>query len=438
MALEFFNIEKMVYDTFISGFVTTSVHQTSLMIYNIMIIPMAVFSVLFYMLALSSVRGDRQVSPGTRITDWPSVTVQIPTYNEPVAIRCARKCLEFDYPKDRMEIIIGDDSTDPKVSRMLDRFAKEVKNVRVVRRGTNRGFKAGNLNNMLAHSRGEIIVVFDSDFTPRKDFLKRVIPHFIRDEKVGCVQVKWGYMNINQNRVSRLASATLMVYHKLLAPLNNRLGVSLLFGTGQAIRKDLLVRMDGWQEGSLTEDVEFSIRTLKAGYRTLYMSNYEVPGEVPFTISGFAKQQKKWAYGNARAFMQHARWILFGKRFSFMQKSALVFTLTGYVSAPVLVLFTLLGLISFFSGVPEPINVMRFTTQTLQILLISSGFLAAMLAALKKEKSIRMGLSVFGASLTIGFLVSVNVFEGILRALSGRRMDWYMIRKLGNENLIAA
>ena len=436
MVLEFLSVERLIYEVFFSSLVTTSVHETSLMIYNLMIIPMAFFSVLFYLLAMSAIRDPGTGSFLTRVKEWPSVTVQIPTYNEPVAIRCAKKCLEFDYPKGKMDILIGDDSTDPEVSRMLDDFARGKKNVRIVRRGSNEGFKAGNLNRMLSHSRGDIIVVFDSDFAPESDFLKRVIPEFVKDRKVGCVQAKWGYMNLNQNRVSKLASATLMVYHKLLAPINNRLGVSLLFGTGQAVRKDLLLKMGGWQEGSLTEDVEFSLRSLKAGYRTVYLSDYEDQGEVPFTITGLAKQQKKWAYGNARAFMQHTKWILFGGDFSLKLKAALVFTLTGYVSAPVLVLFTLLGMISFFSGMPEPINVIKFTGQTAQIVLISSGFLAAMLAALKKENSIRMGLSVFGASLTIGFIVSINVFEGIIKAVTGRGMNWYMIRKVGNESLI--
>jgi cellulose synthase/poly-beta-1,6-N-acetylglucosamine synthase-like glycosyltransferase len=424
-----------VYGTLVGPPVQSALHVASLALYNFMIVPIAFFSILFYLLAVSSLRREPGRPASAGIRDWPSVTVQIPTYNEPVAVRCAERCLEFDYPKGRMEVLIGDDSTDPEVSAILDRFARGRSNVRVVRRGTNRGFKAGNLNSMLRHSRGDIIVVFDSDFTPSRDFLKRVVPPFLEDRRIGCVQVKWNCQNMEQNRVSRLATASLMVYHRLLAPLNNRRGVSLLFGSGQAVRRDLLARMGGWQEGSLTEDVEFSLRALKEGYRTLYMPDFEVSGEVPFTLSGFAKQQKRWAYGNARAFRQHFRWILFGKRFTLAQKSALVFTLTGYVSAPILVIFTLMGLVSFFSGTPEPIDMYRFSFQTLQVILVSSGFLAAMLVALKGEHRIRMGLSVFAASLTIGFLVSLNVFEAIVRAATGRRMEWYMIRKAGNENL---
>jgi cellulose synthase/poly-beta-1,6-N-acetylglucosamine synthase-like glycosyltransferase len=273
---------------------------------------MIFFSVLFYLLALSGIF----LKPGRKKTtknhEWPLVTVQIPTFNEPVAIRCAKKCLEFDYPKEKLEIIIGDDSNDEKVSRLIDDFAKEHPDmIKVTRRGSNVGFKAGNLNHMLKYSNGEIIVIFDSDFVPPKNFLKKVVPPFLEDEKVGCVQVKWKYMNMKQNRVSKLASAALAVYHHILAVINNNNGVSLLFGSGQAVRKDLLIKLGGWQEGSLTEDVEFSLRILREGYKTVYLPDFRVSGEVPFTIKGFFKQQRRWAYGNAKAFLQHIKWILF-------------------------------------------------------------------------------------------------------------------------------
>ena len=99
----------------------------------------------------------------------PFVTIQIPTFNELAAIRCAKKCLEFDYPKNKYEILIGDDSSNKEVSKKIDAFAAKYDNVSVTRRGNNLGFKAGNLNNMLKISKGEILVLFDSDFIPKRD-----------------------------------------------------------------------------------------------------------------------------------------------------------------------------------------------------------------------------------------------------------------------------
>lgn len=409
------------------------IHQTAYSLHGLILFPMIFFSILFYLLAISGLIQKQTKRKRIMNCDWPKVTVQIPTYNEPVALRCAKRCLEFDYPKDRLEIIIGDDSTDSNVSRMIDEFAKKHDIVKVTRRGNNEGFKAGNLNNMLKHSNGEIIVIFDSDFIPSKDFLKRVIPPFLENEKIGCVQTKWNYMNIKQNRTSKLASTILMVYHNLLAPLNHKNNVSLLFGSGQAIRKELLKKLGGWQNGSLTEDVEFSIRVLKMGYKIHYLKDVSTSGEVPFTVRGLFKQQKRWAFGNTKAFLQHAKWILFSKTLSSIQKSTLIFTLLGYISAPILVLFTLSGFISFMTGEPAPINIYKFLTQTGWTMFVSSGFLAAMFVALFKEGKLKIAHSVIGASLTIGFLVSIGVCMGVLKALLGRRMNWYMIPKIGNE-----
>src|SRR3989338_5918095 len=112
----------------------------------------------------------------------PFVTVQIPTFNELAAVRCAKHCLDFDYPKDRYEILIGDDSNDPEVSGKLKEFAGDNPRVRIIKRPSNIGFKPGNLNSMLKHSKGEFLVIFDSDFVPQADFLKKIMHPFMMDK----------------------------------------------------------------------------------------------------------------------------------------------------------------------------------------------------------------------------------------------------------------
>ncbi len=413
-------------------------HEAALVLFNLVIVPVAVFSGIFYVIALIGIRKRwgrdySSLSPGK----WPSVTVQIPTKNELVALRCAEKCLAFDYPG-RFEVLIGDDSTDPGVSRRIDEFASGHRKVKVTRRGTNFGFKPGNLNHMLRTSSGEIVVVFDSDFIPPRKFLREIVKPFVADSKVACVQAKWDYLNMNQNRLSKFASSILMVYHHLLAPINDRLGVSLLFGSAEAVRKSTLQELGGWKDWSMTEDVEFSLRALKNGYRTVYLNSLCVPGEVPFSLRSLAKQQKRWAYGNAKAFFDNSRWILFGKRFSPLQKLSLILTLVGYISAPFLVVFMLLGFVTWFTGTPGVVDVAKFSHQTTQIFLINSGFLFATAVALKREEKLGMMLSVVGASLTYGIFVSVSVFDGLMKALARKRMHWYLIRKAGNEALLPA
>ncbi|MFH8080560.1 MAG: glycosyltransferase family 2 protein [Candidatus Aenigmatarchaeota archaeon] len=357
------------------------------------------------------------------------MTIQIPTYNELIALRCAKKCLEFDYPKDRYEIIIGDDSDKPEISKKIDEFAS-VHGIKVTRRGSNKGFKAGNLNHMLKFSKGEIIVIFDSDFVPQKDFLKKIVKPFLLDKKVGCVQARWSFINEKQNLVTRFASAIVMVYQMLIAPINNALQVPLLFGSGQAIRKDLIKKLGGWQEWSLTEDVEFSVRVLKAGYKIVYLHDLTVKGEVPFTVNDLKKQQRKWAYGNFNAFIDHWKFILFGK-FSIHQKTMLIMTLTGYISSIFLLIFILSGLIYFWTGEPMPFNFVKFSKETLKSILASSGFLLAMIFALKKQKKTdRLWQIIFGA-FTVGIIVTFGVASGILNAILRKRLNWYVIPKKG-------
>lgn len=409
-------------------------HDVSLILFNAFLVPVALFSAIFYVLAILGIRKYRTPTYTTRVKKWPSVTVQIPTKNELAAIRCAKKCLAFDY-KGRFEILIGDDSTDPAVSRQLRAFAKKHSRIKITRRKSNVGFKPGNLNHMLTRTKGEVIVIFDSDFVPPKNFLKKIVRPFVADPKMACVQAKWDYMNINSNRLAKFASSILMVYHHLLAPINEKLGISLLFGSAEAVRTSVLKELGGWKNWSMTEDVEFTLRALKNGYKSVYLKDVLVPGEVPFNVHSLARQQKRWAYGNAKAFFDNSRWILFGKRFSFLQKTALVVTLVGYISAPFLVIFMILGFVTWFTGTPGAIDVARFSMTTGQIFAINSGFLGAALVALWKEQKTRMILSVIPASVTYGVLVSLSVFDGLIKALTKKKMHWYLIAKKGNENL---
>ncbi len=410
------------------------VHEAATHLYNTLFFPMLFFSSLFYIVAFSGIFGPSASGRISRIRKWPRVTVQIPTLNEVVALRCARKCLEFDYPRDRYEVLIGDDSDDPEVSGRIDEFARKHSRVKVTRRGSSEGFKAGNLNNMLSHSRGEIIVTFDSDFIPPTDFLKKVIPPFVKDQNLGFAQAKWVYVNMYQNIVSRFASSILMVYQNLLAAINSRAGVPLLFGSGQAVRKSALERLGGWKEGSVTEDVEFSIKAIKAGYTSRYISEVSVPGEVPFTFRGFFRQQKRWAYGNASTFMDYKRWILFGRELRIHQRLAMTMTLLGYVASPFLVMFMFFGILSFMTGEPSAINISRFMGTTAWTVAVNSGFMAATLAALLRERKVRMLFHVTIGAFTVGLYTAFGVSSGFLKAVTGRKIDWYMIRKIGNED----
>ena len=413
----------------------TLIHNASTSLFHLLVVPVAIFSGFFYFFGFVGLMQRRQTRQHAKSGKLPRVTIQIPTFNELVAIRCAEHCLSMNYPKDKYEILIGDDSSSKEVSAMIDEFARKHKGrIKIIRRASNAGFKAGNLNNMTRHSTGDIIVVFDSDFIAPKDFLRRVVQPFA-DKKVACVQSKWSYLNIDQSPTSKFASTVLMVYHNILAKLNNNAGVPLLFGSGEAVRKDLLTKLGSWQEGSVTEDVEFSVRALENGYKTIYLDDLSVAGEVPYNVRALRTQQRRWAYGNAKAFIEHRKSIIMGK-FSLKQKALMTLTMLGYVSSFFLVAFMFFGAVSFMTGDPAAINVPRLIMETSINFLIASGFTFAGIVALWRENKMRHIAVVFFSALSIGIIVSLSVCNGVLKAISGRPMHWIVIGKKGNVDFI--
>jgi len=435
--MEIFYMNSTEMSRIIDNFIKPPLYQSSTMIFDMVLMAVTLFSILFYVLAINGILSKPKKGCGEKeIPDknLPFVTIQIPTYNEPVAIRCAERCLEFDYPKNKFEILIGDDSNDENVMKMIDDFAEKHRDsVRVIRRPTNEGFKAGNLNNMLKHSKGEIIVIFDSDFIPSKDFLKKIVKPFREDRKIAAVQSRWEFTNANQNMVSRLYSSILIVYHHLTLPLINRFGISFICGSAEAVRKDILLKLGGWQNGSFTEDTEFSIRIMEMGYKIAYLQDLVTPGESPFTFRGFKRQQMRWAYGTIRAFIDHRKQILFGKHFNNKQRVMLSFVLLGYLSAPLLALLFVSGTISFITNAPGPIDLVEFSKSLGRNLLLTSGFIAASLVALKKNGRLRMFPKLLISSFTVGIAVSFSVALAIFKSLFKRPMDWFMIQKTGNE-----
>lgn len=364
----------------------------------------------------------------------PFVTVQIPTYNELAAIQCAEKCLDFDYPKDKYEIIIGDDSKDKKISKKIDEFAKSKKLIRITRRGDNIGYKAGNLNHMLKFSKGDIIVVFDSDFTPERDFIKRIIAPFIHDKSIPAVQARWNSINTKQNIISVLGSTIISVCHKIMLPfIYTRRKFGFLCGSAEAVRKDLLIKMGGWEKGSLTEDIEYTLRLLKKGYKIVYLNDLECDGEVPHKAKDLYRQQMRWAYGVIAAFKQHGRKITFNKKLTIEDKLCAYLDLSGYVISLLLMSLFLTGFISFITHEPEPIDFVKFFSELGRNILLTSGLMVTAIIAQCRSKNAKSIPKIIGSFFSYGLVVVYYVNKGIYKAIFKKPMQWYLLNKNANK-----
>jgi cellulose synthase/poly-beta-1,6-N-acetylglucosamine synthase-like glycosyltransferase len=359
----------------------------------------------------------------------PFVTIQIPTRNEIIALRCARKCLSFDYPKDRYEILIGDDSNKIDVSDEIDTFVSEHKeHIKVIRRAENIGFKPGNLNNLLKHSKGDIIVVFDSDFAPEKDFLKRIVTPFIYDKDVAAVQAKWSFFNGSQNIVTILASTIQQIVHYIFLPIMGKSEAAFICGSAEAVRRSYLEEYGGWRAGSLTEDIDYSLRLHSQNKKIVYLSELRCKNELPSTLKDLSKQQMRWAYGVVSAYKNHAIAILKSK-ISAKSKAISFIMAFGYLTPIFILLLTSFGIFSFITATPAPLDIPKFSFETVRNIILTAGLISASLVALFKAKEVRFFPRMLGAAFSVGFVITYYVNKGIFKALFNRPMQWYLLKK---------
>lgn len=242
--------------------------------------------------------------------DFPCVTVQLPLFNERfVAERLLDAAARLDWPKEKLEIQVLDDSTDDTRNIIDDRVAYWLRdgiNMKVIRRTGREGYKAGALSHGLAGAEGTFIAVFDADFIPPGDFLLRSVAHFSRAD-VGMVQARWGFLNEEHSWLTRLQSLLLGPHFRIEHWIRYRRGLFFNFnGTAGIWRRQAIEDAGGWQADTVTEDLDLSYRAQLAGWRFVYLDDLVVPSELPVTIAAFRSQQQRWAKGS----VQTARKIL--------------------------------------------------------------------------------------------------------------------------------
>ncbi|MGI9645877.1 MAG: glycosyltransferase [Ilumatobacteraceae bacterium] len=232
----------------------------------------------------------------------PKVTVQLPVYNEMyVSERVIEAACALDYPRDLLEIQVLDDSTDA-TTRIVDRAVRRARaegiDIVHVRRDDRTGFKAGALANGLQRAAGELVAIFDADFVPPPDFLHRTVPHFADDE-IAFVQGRWGHLNREQSWLTRLQALAIDGHFMVEQAARGARGYWFNFnGTAGIWRVAAIEDAGGWTADTLAEDLDLSYRAHLRGWRGRYLEDLVVPGEVPVQMSGFRRQQHRWARGS--------------------------------------------------------------------------------------------------------------------------------------------
>src|SRR3989339_273848 len=408
-------------------------HDIALLVYNVMLMPIVFMSFMFIFLAvIYLLTAKKKQEEFQEIKDFPFVTVQIPTFNDPVAERCIRKCLDFDYPTDRYEIIIADDSSDLQTQAMLRGYKEEYpERVKYIHRENREGFKPGALRNAMKYTRGDILVIFDADWIPRSDFLQKVIRPFA-DPTIAIVQTRQGFYNKDANIITRFAAYLLMIYHTIIMPINSRVNCVFFCGTAGAIRRSMFEEVGGWNLHSITEDSEITVKLLLKGYKTLYLEE-ETPSEVPDTLEGFIKQQMRWCYGNARVFFDNAGNILFGKGITLRQRAMILFVTLGNLAAPLVVVMTFFGFAGWFTGEPTLFqwgDIMEFGAK----LLMTAGFLLLGILTLAKRRKLSEFPHMIASVLVMGIVLAVANTYAFTKAALNQKLHWSCTPKRANTD----
>ena len=248
---------------------------------------------------------------------WPSVTVQLPVYNELYVVeRLIDAVAAFEYPQGRMEIQVLDDSTDETTGIVAQKVAEwQQRGVDIVHlhRSNRQGFKAGALKEGLESAKGEFIAIFDADFLPHPNFLLTTIPHF-QDAGIGVVQTRWEHINREYSMLTKLQAFALDAHFSVEQQGRNSAGYFINFnGTAGVWRRTAIDEAGGWQSDTLTEDLDLSYRAQLKGWRFKFLENLDSPAELPANMSAVKSQQFRWTKGAAETARKNLGKVLSAK-----------------------------------------------------------------------------------------------------------------------------
>jgi len=363
------------------------------------------------------------------------VTIQLPLYNELYVVeRIIDTTCEIEYPKDKFEIQVLDDSTDETVNivaGIVEKKQAEGSNIYHIRRDSRKGFKAGALREGLKSAKGVFIAIFDADFIPKKDFLKKTLS-FFTDDKVGMVQTRWEHLNGDYSILTKAQALALDGHFVIEQSVRNKAGFFINFnGTGGVWRKSCILDAGNWQDDTLTEDLDLSYRAQLNGWRFVFLKDFTSPAELPSEINALKNQQFRWTKGA----IETAKKILplvWKSRVPLRIKLQATFHLTNNLVFPFILLSAILNVPLIFiknSGSHEA----YFALLSMFVLAFVSSFLFYMYAQKDIRSDWRKKIVLFPLFMAGSMGFAVNNSRAVIEGLLNRKSEFVRTPKFNVE-----
>jgi cellulose synthase/poly-beta-1,6-N-acetylglucosamine synthase-like glycosyltransferase len=411
--------------------------------YFIVLFVLALYGLHRYWLVYNYYKYRRNVpGPAPEISAWPRVTVQLPIYNERYVIeRLVEAISHFDYPRELLDVQVLDDSTDETAGiarACVERFQALGMPISYLHRTNREGYKAGALAEGLKVAKGEYVAIFDADFLPEQDFLRRTLPYFA-DAKVAMIQTRWTYVNAGYSLLTEVEHILLDGHFVVEHGARSRSKAFFNFnGTAGAWRRSAIEDAGGWQHDTLTEDTDLSYRAQLRGWQFLYLPDIECASELPVEMNAFKSQQARWAKG----LMQTAKKILprvFRSNEPLHVKGEAFFHLTANISYPLMVLLSTMLL---------PAMIVRFYQGTFQMLVIDLPLFLASTCSISSfylvaqrnlhPKTWKRTFLYMPFVMAIGIGISIRNAVAVLEAIFGKQSEFVRTPKYNIEAMRAA
>ncbi len=293
---------------------------TIIVIYTIAITLLFFYCIMQLSLAIHYIRYKRSMEAEEATfsgpeSEYPMVTVQLPVYNELYVVeRLIDAVVAFDYPADKLEIQLLDDSNDESFEiarKKVEYYQAQGINIIQVKRPIRKGFKAGALEYGLQTAKGEYVAIFDADFVPYPDFLKKTIPYFLTDDKIGVVQARWEHINKDYSILTKMQAFALDMHFTVEQQGRNAAGYFINFnGTAGIWRRTAIDDAGGWNSDTLTEDLDLSYRAQLKGWKFKYVEDVVAPAELPTDMNALKSQQFRWNKGGAETARKIGRKVM--------------------------------------------------------------------------------------------------------------------------------